>query len=109
MVLFGVGAAVEGFWALPALNSAVFWANVVFLGCMVSFLGSLFCFRAIQTIGATRASMFINLVFVFGTLLSVLVLSGSLYWTSIAGLVLVVSGISVVNLRTDRTPPDRQT
>jgi len=100
-VLFGLGALTEEVWALSALYDPVFWINVLYLGAFVTFVAFLFYFAAIKNIGATRTGGFINLVPVFGTALSVLILNEQIYWTFILGIALVIIGIITINL------PDR--
>jgi drug/metabolite transporter (DMT)-like permease len=51
----------------------------------------------IKNIGAIRTGVFISLVPVFGTTASILILNETLYWTFIAGLILIVSGILFIN------------
>ncbi|TFF91266.1 DMT family transporter [Candidatus Thorarchaeota archaeon] len=96
-ILFGIGAITEGVWSLPALSQPMFWLNVSFLGLLVTFVSFFMYFESIRNLGATRAGGFINLVPVFGTLLSFLVLSEPIYWPFVVGLALVVTGISVIN------------
>jgi len=100
-LLFGFGALTEEAWALPALYDPVFWINVLFLGAFVTFVAFWFYFEAIGNLGATRTGGFINLVPVFGTTLSVLILNEQIYWTFILGIALVILGIIIINL------PDR--
>ncbi len=100
-VFFGIGAITEEFWIQPYLFEPVFWINILYLGVFVTFLGFLFYFISIDKLGATRSAIFINLVPVFGTLLSALLLPDQeIYWTFIVGLALVIAGISIINLRT---------
>ncbi|MFO7835206.1 MAG: DMT family transporter [Candidatus Thorarchaeota archaeon] len=94
---FAAGAVAEGFWSLPAMTNPVFWLQVAFLGILVTFVSFLFYFHAIRNLGATQTSVFINLVPVFGTSLSIFLLQEPIYWTFIVGLVLVVLGILVIN------------
>ena len=100
--LFGMGALTEEIWALPALVDPVFWINAIYLGSCVTFIGFLFYFISIKELGATRAGGFINLVPVFGTIFSYLILREVIYWTYIIGLILVVVGIIIINY------PDRK-
>lgn len=95
--LFGMGAITEEIWTLPALTDWVFWVNIIYLGACVTFIGFLFYFVGIKELGATRAGGFINLVPVFGTIFSVLILQDVLYWTFVVGLALVVTGILLIN------------
>ncbi|MHA2379491.1 MAG: DMT family transporter [Candidatus Thorarchaeota archaeon] len=97
-VLFGLGALTEEVWLLPALYDPVFWINVLYLGAFVTFVAFLFYFEAIKSLGATRTGGFINLVPVFGTALSVLILHEEIYWTFVLGIVLVILGIVTINL-----------
>ncbi|MFX1604995.1 MAG: DMT family transporter [Promethearchaeota archaeon] len=96
-LLFGMGALTEEIWTLPALIDPVFWINILYLGICVTFIGFLFYFISINELGATRAGGFINLVPVFGTIFSYLILREVIYWTYIIGLILVVMGIVIIN------------
>ena len=99
-ILFGIGACFESFWTLPIMVDPAFWIQVLFLGVFVTFVGFLFYFVGIEKLGATRTAVFINLVPVFGTILSVLFLEEPIYWTFIIGLMLVIIGISIINVPT---------
>lgn len=94
--LFGLGAAAEQFWLLPAMTNPMFWANVLFMGVLVTVLGFFCYFLAIKNLGATRASAFISLVPVFGTILSAIVLFETIYWTFVVGILLVAGGILLI-------------
>lgn len=97
VVLFGAGALIEQVWTRPALANPIFWLNALYLGTCVTFIGFLFYFMGIKELGATRAGGFINLVPVFGTIFSFLILNEIIYWTYGVGLFLVVIGIIVIN------------
>ncbi|UCH05728.1 MAG: DMT family transporter [Candidatus Thorarchaeota archaeon] len=99
-VLFGLGALTEEVWSLPALYDPIFWINVLYLGALVTFVAFLFYFESIKNLGATRTGGFINLVPVFGTMLSVLILHEQIYWTFVLGIALVILGIVTINLQT---------
>jgi len=95
--LFGMGSITEEVWSLPALVDPIFWINALYLGACVTFIGFLFYFISIRELGATRSGGFINLVPVFGTFFSVLILNEIIYWTFTVGLCLVVIGIIIIN------------
>ncbi|MFW9850263.1 MAG: DMT family transporter [Candidatus Thorarchaeota archaeon] len=97
MLLFGVGALFEQPWTLPIFTDINFWWNIFFLGAFTTFIGFLFFFIGINKLGASKTGGFINFVPVFGTILSFLILSETIYWTFIIGLVLVVIGVSIIN------------
>jgi drug/metabolite transporter (DMT)-like permease len=96
-VLFGIGACYESFWTLHVMLHPLFWIQVLFLGVFVTFIGFLFYFVGIEKLGATRTAVFINLVPVFGTILSVLFLHEPIFWTFLIGLILVIAGIMIIN------------
>jgi drug/metabolite transporter (DMT)-like permease len=92
-----MGTLTEEIWSLPALVDPIFWINTLFLGTCVTFIGFLFYFISIKELGATKAGGFINLVPVFGTVFSYLILQDITYWTFGVGLFLVVVGIIIIN------------
>ncbi|MFW9960935.1 MAG: DMT family transporter [Candidatus Thorarchaeota archaeon] len=103
-MLFSLGAINEQFWIHPARFEPIFWMNVLYLGIFVTVVGFLFYFISINELGATRAGGFINLVPVFGTLFSALIMpEDAIYWTFGIGLILVVIGIMVINFPVERT------
>jgi len=100
-MLFGIGALYEQVWTLPVLVDPFFWMNAIYLGAFVTVIGFLFYFISIKELGATRAGGFINLVPVFGTLFSAIIMpQDPIYWTFAVGLVLVVLGITIINFPT---------
>ncbi|UCE10470.1 MAG: DMT family transporter, partial [Candidatus Thorarchaeota archaeon] len=106
-LLFGLTATTDSFWTLPVMLEPLFWLNALYLGAGVTFLSFAFYFIGIKNIGATNASVFINLVPVFGVLFSVLVLAEPIYWTFIVGLILVLVGITIINMPTGSDDPSQ--
>ncbi len=96
-LLFGIFALTEGFWTLPVMYDVVFWINILFMGGLVTLVSFIIYFKSIDALGATRSGVFINLVPVFGTLMSVLILNESLLWTFALGLILVIAGITFIS------------
>lgn len=100
-LFFGIGAINEEIWTLPALLDPIFWMNALYLGIFVTVIGFLFYFISIKELGATRSGGFINLVPVFGTFFSALLMpEDPIYWTFGVGLFLVLIGISIINFPT---------
>jgi drug/metabolite transporter (DMT)-like permease len=97
MILFGIGAIFEEVWVLPALTSVTFWIGVLVLGVFVTFISFTLYFLSVDSIGPTRAAIFINLVPIFGTIFSVILLQEEILWTFIIGLTLVIAGILIIN------------
>lgn len=102
LFLFGAGAIFEQPWTLTVFSEVDFWFNVFFLGAFTTVVGFLFFFIGIEKLGATRAGGFINFVPVFGTALSVLILRETIYWTFMLGLLLIITGVSIINYSRNR-------
>ena len=106
--MFGfLAGTLDQFWTLPAMSDGVFWFQVLFLGIAVTFIGFIFFLEGINKLGATRTAIFINLVPVFGTTLSVLILNETIYPTFIIGLLLVITGVVIINLPSLRSPEEK--
>jgi drug/metabolite transporter (DMT)-like permease len=87
---------------LVALIPAAAWESFVAgrsmrLGAVTiaSFLGYIFYNRGVAEVGASKASLFIHLMPVFGTLLSVVFLGETPQLFHLAGIVLILSGIAL--------------
>lgn len=84
--------AEAGPWAFLNFSPRA-WFSLAFLGLFGSAFGFTLYYRGIVRLGAGRASIFINLVPVFGIFCGWLFLDEKLDWSLAAGLVLVVCGI----------------
>ena len=71
------------------------WAVVAYTVVFPSILAQAFYIRGVETIGANRASLFINLVPIFGTLLSVMILRETFHLYHGIAMVLVLGGIGL--------------
>lgn len=69
------------------------WLSVLYMSIFASALGYLFQLWAIQSIGAPRAAIFVNLVPVFTIVQSVLILGESFTLLKLAGAVIIISGV----------------
>ncbi|RDE13799.1 MAG: hypothetical protein C4K47_05635 [Candidatus Thorarchaeota archaeon] len=96
-IMFAVGAVAEQFWTQPGMQSPVFWFNILYLGILGSFVGDTLYLQAVKRIGPTRTGVFLNLVPIFGVVLSALILNDPIYWTFVVGMVLIIAGILVIN------------
>lgn len=79
------GVAPQASWKVPALLAYI----VIF----PSLLSQVFWVRGVELIGPSRASVFINLVPVFGSGLAVLIIGEAFASYHAAGIVFVVSGV----------------
>ena len=71
------------------------WIVVAFVAIFPSLLGQAFFIRGVELIGANRAGLFINLVPIFATLLSILVLGEIFHLYHAVALAMVLGGIGL--------------
>jgi len=69
------------------------WVIVMYVSLMPSVLSQVFYIRGNELIGANRAGLFVNLVPIFGTLLSIVILGEEFHIYHAAALALVICGI----------------
>jgi drug/metabolite transporter (DMT)-like permease len=86
-------AAAELATGAAILPDARGWSVIVYTTIFPSILAQIFYVRGVELIGANRAGLFVNLVPVFGTLMSVLLLGEDFYLYHAVALVLVLGGI----------------
>jgi len=82
----------------------IIWGNLLFLGVGATGLAFTWYYDGILALGAPRASVFINLVPVFATLLGGLLLGEGVSWPLVLGGALVLTGVVLAN-RPPKTPP----
>lgn len=71
------------------------WAIVLYTAVFASLLAQVLYIKGVEGIGPNRASLFINLIPVFGTLLSVAIIGEDLQLFHVAALVLALGGIAI--------------
>ncbi len=69
------------------------WALVAYTAIFPSVLSQVFYIRGVELIGANRAGLFMNMVPIYGTLLSVLIIGEAFHLYHAAAIVLVLGGI----------------
>lgn len=87
---FAVWEVAAGHAVFPDMQG---WALVGYTAFFASIIAHLFYVRGVDLIGANRAGLFVNLVPIFGTLLSVLLLGETFYIHHAVAMVLVLGGI----------------
>jgi drug/metabolite transporter (DMT)-like permease len=86
-------AAVEFWYDATIVPDAQGWAVIAYTALFPSILAQVFYIRGVELIGANRAGLFINLVPIFGTLLSILILGEAFQFYHAMAMVLVLGGI----------------
>lgn len=85
-------------WAEQARGDVILpdrlgWAILIYVVIFPSILSQIFYIRSVELIGPNRVGLFVNLVPIFGTLLSLLVIGESFHLYHAIALVLVFAGI----------------
>jgi drug/metabolite transporter (DMT)-like permease len=93
-IMLLIGAMSE---PLPTEVPGKVWIALAYLGIFGTVLAFVWYYEGIRKIGATRTSIFNNLVPVFAVLLSVLILKEQVSWYTWLGGALVISGVLFVN------------
>ena len=92
-------AAIEGSLLTGATRLSVYgWISVLQLALLGTVAGFVWWYDGVAELGAARASVFVNLVPVFGVLLSALILSERLNVSQLAGGILVAFGVGIGTL-----------
>jgi len=84
-------------WAMQP--TALAWASVLWLGLVGAGLAYLIFFRLLKIIGATPATMVTYVIPVFAVTFGVIFLHERLYWAQLAALILIFTGVWLVNRR----------
>jgi len=92
-----IPACLEGFWPAVLHFPVRVWAGLFFLGFFGTFLGFIWYYEGIKSVGPSRAAVFINFVPVSGVFLGWLILNETLDWSILVGAVLVVGGVFLTN------------
>lgn len=71
------------------------WLAIAYVGIFPSLVSQILFIKGVEGIGPNRAGLFINLIPVFGTLLSVMILGEQLQLFHIAAIALVLGGIAI--------------
>ncbi|WP_417584495.1 DMT family transporter [Pelagibacterium sp.] len=102
--LFGSGPV--GLVSEVAAMSWRGWAIVIYVAILPSIVAQMTYARGVELIGPNRASLFINLIPVFGALLALLVLGESLDVYHMIAAVLIVAGIALAEYAARRNLRD---
>lgn len=97
VLMWVVGPVAERPFEIPSLP--ITWVAALWLGVLGSGLAMIMMYYLIHEIGPTRASLVTYLFPVGGVLLGVLFLKEQLSWQLLAGTVLIIASLAVVNYR----------
>jgi len=86
-------AVVFGLWEDILEARQVDWLALIYLGLLATALAYYWYYRAVNTIGATRSAIFINLVPLFALLLGVILLNEKLHISLLIGGAMVIAGV----------------
>lgn len=103
MAVSALGGALSGlplvFWEMSSGTviwpDKIGWGIIAYTSLLPSLVSQILYIKGVESIGANRAGLFVNLVPVFGTLLSLVFLRESLQVFHVIALVLVLGGIAI--------------
>jgi len=84
-------------------TSMTAWTVILYTALFPSLLGQAFFARGVELIGSNRASLFLNLVPIFGAILAVILLGEDFAFYHGLALVLVIGGITIAQHLTPKT------
>jgi drug/metabolite transporter (DMT)-like permease len=88
-------------FAMPGFGG---WMVLLYVIIFPTVISQLAFARGVEMIGANRAGLFVNLVPIFGSLLAVLILNEQFRWFHLAGLTLVLAGITLAERAAEKPP-----
>ena len=80
------------------------WVALLWLGLLGAGLAYIIYFGLLHRMGPTRLSMVTYIPPVVGVLLGIFFLGEAFHWQALAGALLILSGISIVNLKPKEKP-----
>lgn len=90
-----IGGGIARFFELLPKITTKGWAIIAYVMVFPSILAQLFYARGVEIIGANRASIFINLLPITGTILSVLLVGEIFHSYHLVASIMVISGIAL--------------
>jgi drug/metabolite transporter (DMT)-like permease len=106
-ILLGLLVGIRGGFDARLLSEPVVLANIGYLAVFGTVLAFVWFYAGVQTIGATRAAQFINLVPVSGVLLGALILNEPITPSVLGGGLMVVLGLWLTNRASAARPPQK--
>ncbi len=104
--MWAVGPLVERPFEFPSLS--ITWVAILWLGILGSGLAVIMLWYLIHEIGPTRATLVTYLFPVGGVLLGVIFLDEHLSWQLIAGTLLIIASLAVVNWKPGKAMSDSE-
>jgi drug/metabolite transporter (DMT)-like permease len=95
LVMWSLAFAVESPITLPSIP--ITWVSVVWLGVLGTGLAFLLYFYLIHSVGPTRTTLVTYVFPLVGVILGVVFLNESLDWQLVAGAVLIIASVVIVN------------
>lgn len=97
VLMLGVGAVTELDRVADFAFSPQTWLSIVYLGALGSAVGFVWYYEGVKAIGPSRASVFNNLVPVFGVCLAYVILGESILLSMVLGAAMVIGGVTLAN------------
>ncbi|MBI2608973.1 MAG: DMT family transporter [Deltaproteobacteria bacterium] len=89
----------KGFLGTFPQASLLTWGSVIYMAIFSTAIAYIFYYESIQKLGASFTALMLNLIPIWALFFAVLILGESLTVEKVVGVVLVLSGISFINLK----------
>jgi len=96
-IALAVPACLEGFIGNIAHQSARDWLCISYLGIFGTVIGFVWYYEGVESLGPTKAGLFINFVPIFGIVCARLILHEQITFSLAVGAALVISGVYLTN------------
>ncbi|WP_242143214.1 MULTISPECIES: DMT family transporter [unclassified Bacillus cereus group] len=90
----------EGGWDRVPDMSAQSWLEMVYMVVCGTLVGYIIFNKGVEQIGASKASIYLNLTPIVTTLISVLLYGSSMTWKQVIGMILVLIGVYIATVKT---------
>ncbi|MDX8046837.1 EamA family transporter [Gracilibacillus sp. S3-1-1] len=96
-VFLAIGSFFDGEWQAVLSMSHQAWGEMLYMIIFATVIGFFLWNEGIHRIGASKASIYMNLVPINASIIAVLLYDEMLTWQQIVGMVMVIIGVLVVN------------
>ncbi|NME97785.1 DMT family transporter [Aneurinibacillus aneurinilyticus] len=97
-VFLGVSSLIEGGWEKVPYLSSQGWLEMLYMVLCGTLIGYVIFNKGVEQIGASRASIYLNLTPIVTTLFSVVLYNTTMTWQQMLGMVMVLIGVCLATL-----------
>ncbi|MGG2065790.1 DMT family transporter [Bacillus sp. S14(2024)] len=99
-VFLAISSLFEGGWGKVLNFSMQGWVEIFYMIICGTLVGYIIFNKGVEQIGASKASIYLNLTPIVTTLISVLLYGSTITWKQIIGMVMVLIGVYIATIKT---------